>query len=224
MSGNPHRFRPLAGAACLMLAPALNTLGLAFAPWESEPGDRNMLAAMQAAPDRAQLSALLLHYGWLLLVPGLIVMIRAVRGRGVILATLGGALAVTGAIGISGMLLVDFFGLGAVQTIGLDHGTKVYQNLGELWGFHVVAVPAFLGVLVGIPLLALGVVRAGIAPYWIVLALVAGYIGGNLAGNSRAAQVAASVALVLAYGRVSVAFLERQKKSDRARCRTSTGR
>jgi hypothetical protein len=52
----------------------------------------------------------------------------------------------------------------------------------------------------------------------------AGYIGGNLAGNSRAAQVAASVTLVLAYGRVSVTFLERQKKSDRGRCRTSTGR
>jgi hypothetical protein len=176
--GNPAR-RVLATAAGVSLigGAAAFFAGLATSPVATDDSKVAYLASLARDPFQTQLSALLLHYGNLLMGVGLLAVPLLVRGRRGSIATLIGALlGALGLIQMSGALLSDWFHMEIGRALPLEQGAALSdQVLG-----HAAEQLAFNpGPLVSLALVItfVGVARAGVLGWWTIPAIVVGYAG-----------------------------------------------
>jgi hypothetical protein len=166
MLKDPIRFRRALAVASLVLAPMLMILGIVVAPFEETRTDAAYLAVVATDTAGAALSAVLLHFGFLLLVPSVWAMAWLLGDRHPVLGNLGLLFGTLGAIGNSGVVLLDFSDIALVQTLSLADAVRVYEAIDGSWGFGLSAI---LGLpLLGLGLLLLGVAlwRAGELPLW----------------------------------------------------------
>lgn len=192
--GNATSFRRRLAAASLVLAPVLMIAGLVTAPWEDETGSASYLAAVASDPTRAQLSALLLHFGFLLLVPCVWAMAHLLRRRAVVLGNVGLLVGTIGAIGNSGVVLNDYSDVMLVETLPPAQAVELYDHGQSLWGFVISAISGFPLLALGLLLLFVGLWRAGILPLWSLAAVPVGIATG--------AAVVGAVGAVLTFGGV----------------------
>lgn len=141
--------RRYGSAGCLILSPILLTLGLVTIPGTSNEHFDNFVGH----EGLAQVSAVLLHWAWVILIPGIIGLIPIMRGKGLLLGNFAGALAVLGLINWSAFLLIDFFDLALLAELDRDTAERVEGSLdalsGAVFGF---LVPGALMTGVGVPL------------------------------------------------------------------------
>jgi hypothetical protein len=172
-------FRRRLAATSLVLAPVLMIAGLVAAPWEAETGSAGYLAAVAGDPTRAQLSALLLHFGYLLLVPCVWALAHLLRSRAVVLGNVGLLVGTLGAIGNSGVVLNDYADVMLVEKLPQAQAVELYDHGQSLWGFVVAAIAGFPLLVLGLALLFLGLWRAGVLPLWALGAVPAGIAAGS---------------------------------------------
>ncbi|MER7006032.1 hypothetical protein ABT297_23735 [Dactylosporangium sp. NPDC000555] len=168
----PHRFRRLFAAVCLLAAPFFYVAGVLVDP-ALRAGDAAD-GAYGRHPGQVSVSAALLHWSWVLLVPGIIGMIHMVRRRALVFGHVAGAAALLGIVNFSALMLGDYFYARLERQFGPELGSRLADEAlafdGARWGFQV---PGFVGLL-GVLLLGLALAANRQAPWWASAAMVIG--------------------------------------------------
>ncbi|MFF5243327.1 hypothetical protein ACFY3V_03525 [Streptosporangium sp. NPDC000095] len=172
---NPLGFRRWAAGVCLIVAPLIYIAGVVADPALRQGGDTTGVYGRY--PEQVSVSASLLHWSWVLLIPGIIGMIHLIRHRGVVFGHLAGGLALLGVVNFSGLMLGDFFYSRLERALPPAEGAKLaeqaFSDPGATFGFQI---PGFLGLL-GLFLLGLVLAYAGHGPWWAPFAIIAGIFG-----------------------------------------------
>ncbi|WP_214109998.1 hypothetical protein [Acrocarpospora catenulata] len=161
----------MAAGICLIAAPVLYVVGLAADPAIRQGGDT--LGVYGRYPDQVAVSASVLHWSWVLLIPGIIGMIHLIRHRGVLFGHVAGGLALLGVVNFSGLMLGDFF------YVKLEAGMPTAAEGARLAeeAFAAAApgfqIPGFVG-LAGLLLLGLALAYSRRSPWWAPFAMLAG--------------------------------------------------
>ncbi|MEU7004738.1 hypothetical protein [Nonomuraea sp. NPDC046570] len=173
MVSNANSFRRVAAGASLILAPLCLLLGMITDPTEPGPVDPLAYAKNPAAVD---VSATLLHYAWVLFVPGVIGLVHLVRRKGVVLANLVGAVTVIGLINFSSMMISDFFDIALYQALSVEQAHKLMEVAARPAFIFAWQLPGMIGSFLGLVLVAVAYVRAGRAGWWFPAGVLSGII------------------------------------------------
>ncbi len=157
----------MACGLCLLIAPALLLVGGLVDPSDNsgggDEGTRNYLQSLKDDPDGAQLSTALFIVGFALLVIGLIGLVHVIRDRGVVLANIGGALAILGSVFFTALVATTLADLNTAEHLDIETARKLNNDIEDYWAAYVVFIPALLGTFVGLILLGAAVIRSGVA-------------------------------------------------------------
>ncbi|TXK34765.1 hypothetical protein [Nonomuraea sp. C10] len=173
---DPIRFRRLAAGACLIAAPVLYVAGVVLDP-ALRQGGGDTAGVYGRQLEEVSISAAVLHWSWVLLIPGIIGMIDLVRHRAVLLGHVTGGIALLGVVNFSALMLGDYFYARLERSLPPAEGAaladQAFADPGLVFGFQI---PGFAGIL---GLFALGLVLAYCrkAPWWAPFAMVLGIFG-----------------------------------------------
>ncbi|WP_236836683.1 hypothetical protein, partial [Blastococcus sp. KM273129] len=171
----PRVLTRLAGAA-LPLGAAAFAAGILTSPIATGDDRASYLESLGRDPSLTELSAVLLHYGNLLLGVGVLVLPLLVRGRRGWLPTLAGALlSALGLLSTSGALFTDWFHMELARALPIDQAVAISERVlsAPLQQLSFGLAPLLA---LGLPLVVLGLCRAGVLGWWSLGAVVAGTI------------------------------------------------
>ncbi|WP_243074037.1 hypothetical protein [Microbacterium sp. SS28] len=172
-----HTALAVAAGIALLAGPALFFAGLATSPVQNGEDKASYIESLARDPGLTQLSAVLLHYGNLLMGVGVIAFAWLVRGtRGAIPAVIGALIASVALLDNSGSLFADWMHLELGRNLSLEAGASiseaVYSHLAFQLSFGLAPLIA-----VGLIVAAIGLVRAGVIGWWAIPAIVVGQAG-----------------------------------------------
>lgn len=173
MIADASSFRRVAAGASLVLAPLCLLLGMIIDP--TEPGPYDPLAYADN-PAAAGVSATLLHYAWIFFVPGVIGMVHLVRGKGVVLANLAGAVTVLGLINFSALMISDFFDIALFQALPVAQASKLMEEAAQPAMTVAWQIPGMVGSFLGLVLVAVAYAWAGRAGWWFPAGVLVGMV------------------------------------------------
>ncbi|MGY1618525.1 hypothetical protein ACI797_17450 [Geodermatophilus sp. SYSU D00691] len=166
------RFRRIGGGLSLIASGTLVCLSLAMIPFENNT-DAEYL---QVGAEHTQLTlwaAVVLHYGYLLLLPAALTLVHLARRRASRTAIAAMLFAGLGA-GLSGIVAVDFYDVALATTLPADQALQVYEAAGGYGQGALFNLPAVFGLLIGTNLAVFAAWRARAIP---VFPLVLGLVG-----------------------------------------------
>jgi hypothetical protein len=179
-------FRRRVSFACLYAAPVVLGAGVVTAP-AGEPVDH---------PVQTQLSALLLHLGWLLFVPAVLL----VAGRGRRFTRVAAGVAVLALINFSALMVGDSAELAARQVLDAATADRVSETFG---GYPVFAfgwlLPGMVLSLLGLIAVTAGAAVDRLTRWWVPVLAVAG-VAAFLAVPVGPAGLAGPLLLLAAFG------------------------
>jgi hypothetical protein len=166
--------RPSAGLRlrryALIALPVLGGLGVtigAFADPAAGVSGTRMYAAYAEHTDALQVKSLAYHWGYAFWIGTAFVVASMVRGRGVWLANVAGALAFAGMTTLPGLLFGDWVDSAVGQLYGVDGVERVHERMEAVsWGMPIFQLPGIVGLLLALPLAALALNRAGVVRWW----------------------------------------------------------
>lgn len=171
------RWRRRAGVLGLAGAGLITLAGFLVEPWGARPGDLAEYQAFLAHPARAEVAAVLLHFGYLLFVPAAFALLPLAVRRGRRLAHFGIVFAVLGA-GESGILVIDFYNLAISRAIGAQQAVALATHQdGVLSGIALIALPSTIGMALGAILLSFAIWRARVVALWVPVVTTLGMLG-----------------------------------------------
>ncbi|BCJ39579.1 hypothetical protein GCM10010168_92420 [Actinoplanes ianthinogenes] len=158
-------FRRAFGRMCLYAAPLSFAAGMATVP--DADGD------FASDPLMTQVSALLLHLGWVLFVPAVLhLAARANR-----FTQVAAGVTVLALINFSGLMLGDSADLAAHQAYGPETAKRVSETLGTYSSFAFGwAMPGMVLTLLGLIAVAVGTAVSGAARWWHAAMVAAGVV------------------------------------------------
>jgi hypothetical protein len=173
-----NNFRRTAAGLCLIAGPLVTLISGLVTPWEENETTAAYLQAMGENPTRAQISALLLYFGFLLTAVGVFGIIHLLRHRAVVLGHVAGVFAVWGWVTFPGLLVSDFYDLSLAQWSNRQAAITIFDRADGYIGSAIMGIPVLLGV---IALVFLGVAlwRARVAPLWVPVVLLLGLAIGS---------------------------------------------
>lgn len=182
-----------------LVAGVITLAGMLATPWESSTETADYLTTIGSNATQGQIAALLLHFGYMALVPAFFGVYWLCREHGGKLRAVGGVLAVFGAIGLPGLLAVDFYAIALYENLSIQQAVKVEEAVGDLPGSAILAMSAVLPMMVGGVLLFVAAYRARVLPLWmpIVLGLTT---FGPMAGDPVLAIFTGAGVLVIGVG------------------------
>jgi hypothetical protein len=182
-------------------------------PFESDDGAQ--LSVIAQHPDRWYWFALLTLVGSMLIVPALIGIVSLLRERAPLAAYVGGTLAVLGALVSIGdsleQLIIWQMGAG-----GADHAamTALLARLDNATGLETIFNVGGLAVVLGPVILAIGLIRARIVPWWsavcLPIAMVVNIVG--FGAQSRTILAVSCVILLGAFAPLAAALSGREER------------
>jgi hypothetical protein len=196
------RFRRRAAGYAALLSGALVFVSMLMIPFDSV-GSREYLQSNADHPAQIRWAAVVLHYGFLLLIPAILGMTHLARYGARRLANTGLVLGILGS-GLSGIIAVDYYDLALAQNLPMDQAVKVYEAAGDTAGAApaLIAVPSVFGILLGCVLSTVALRRAGFTSWLPVGVMAAGWVvfflGANhwVVGATGTGLIAAATALV----------------------------
>ncbi|GGS92717.1 hypothetical protein GCM10010156_58720 [Planobispora rosea] len=203
---SPDTFRRRAAGVSLVLAPLCLLLGMIVDPLTA--GADETLGYAQN-PVATGISATLLHYAWVLWVPGVIGLVHLVRGKGVVLANVAGAVTVLGLINFSSLMIADFFDIVLYRRLPEEQATTILQEAAQPAMVIAWQVPGMIGSLSGLIAVAVAYARAGHAGWWFPAGVPVGmvvWIAGTRAGIPLLAYTGPAI-LLLVFGIVGTAMI-----------------
>jgi hypothetical protein len=204
---NTNTFRRRAAGVSLLLAPVSLLLGMIIDP--TPKGGQTEGLAYAAHPGAMGLAATLLHYCWVLLVPGVIALLHLVRERGRVLGDIAAVVAVLGLIDMSALTLVDFFESAAYRALPVDQAQALIDASATpalIFGWQL---PGMIGTLLGLILTGLAVARAKVAGWWFPAGIVLGFVVFVVGAQSGTLLLglAGPVILVVTFGSMGLALI-----------------
>ncbi|BDI23416.1 hypothetical protein [Herbiconiux sp. L3-i23] len=155
------------GGVALIAAPLLLMGGALTSPPQTAPGQAGYIESLAADPAVSLLSANLFHYGWVAFALGALATIALVTGRrGRVWVRIAAVVLAFGAIQMSGLLLSDWFLIGAGNALPIDQAVAVDTAAKESSAL-VWLITAQVGTLLAVPALTLGLARARVLSWWI---------------------------------------------------------
>ena len=124
------RFRRRAMGAAAVVGGLLTAAGFAATVRETGPEKLAYLDSLVVDPLRSQVAAVLLHYGYMGIVPMLLALAAMTRSRWRIGGNIGLALSLPGAFAVTGMLVTDFYDLAIRQSLPAEQAVGV-SNAGR---------------------------------------------------------------------------------------------
>jgi hypothetical protein len=192
-------FRRWALVVLPLVAAALIVAGVFLDP-DIDASGRELAEEYADNPGVTQLSALSFHFAFVAWAPLVFALVGLVRGRGAWLANVAAILAVLGATTLPGFLIVDFYDIAIIDTVGGDAYDEITDRLEELPGATVIFVTGFLGHLLCLPVALFAAWRGGVVPLWTPLVITAATIAAQVV------QPFGSGLLLLAVGMVALAY------------------
>jgi hypothetical protein len=175
-----NNFRRTVVGLCLIAGPLVVLIGGLVTPWEENETKAAYLQALAESSTRAQISALLLYFGFLLIAVSVFGILHLLRHRAVVLGHVAGALAVWGWVTFPGLLISDFYDLSLAQWSNRQEAIAISDRAEGYVGSAVMGIPVLLGGI-GMVLLGVALWRARFAPLWVpavlLLALAIGFFG-----------------------------------------------
>jgi hypothetical protein len=190
------RFDRIATGLCMLLAGPLILAGLLTSVWESGDSVSAALRAYLVDPARSEVSAVLLHFGYLLLLPTALGLAMVSHGAPRLRAA-GLVAAVLGLSTLPGLLIIDFYDLALVAVLPLEQAARVEEQVGGYAGTLVIFLPTMFGIASSFVLLAAAAWRAGFAPWWSAVALGTGLLALTLIRSGGLPVVTVAAALLL---------------------------
>ncbi|GIH97106.1 hypothetical protein ACFFMN_19855 [Planobispora siamensis] len=218
---DPDAFRRWAAGVSLVLAPLCLLLGMIVDPLEAGGND---VLGYARNPAATGISATLLHYAWVLWIPGVIGLVHLVRERGVVLANVAGAATVIGLVNFSSLMIADFFDIVLYQRLPAEQATAILQDAAQPAMVAAWQIPGMAGSFVGLVLVAVAYARAGHAGWWFPAGTLAGiaiWLAGAGGGNAPLGY-AGPVVLLAVFGVVGVAMVRMTAEEWRPVRRLST--
>ncbi|SEP15840.1 hypothetical protein [Trujillonella endophytica] len=196
-SGN--RFRRIGGGLSLLASGTLVCASLAMIPYESSTDE----AYLQTGIDHTGnvlWAAVVLHYGYLLLLPAALTLIRLGRRRMPRTATTAMVLAGLGA-GLSGIVAIDFYAVALATELPRDEALRLYEVSEGYVQSSLITLPAVLGVVLGTCVALFVAWRARAIPVAPMVLGIAGWVGfaGFAGGTWLPTATTALVAVALAW-------------------------
>ena len=189
------RLARITSGLCLAGAGAIIFAGNLATPWVGSSATAATMRAYLAHPMQAQVAAVLLHFGYLLLVPAAFTLARLARRGARRLSYAGLVLSVLGA-GLSGLLVADFE-LGVAQHLPLNTAVRVYDATSQYGlGAGLIARTTTLGAVIGLVLLASAAWRAGWVSWWTAAVILAGWVVAFVSETLLLAGVGAGLVFV----------------------------
>ena len=168
-------FRRTMVGLCLIAGPLVVLIGGLVANWEENDTKAAYLQALAESPTRAQTSAVLLSFGFVLVAVGIFGIIHLLRHRAVLLGHVAGVLAVWGWVTFPGLLISDFYDLSLAQWSNRQEAISISDRAENYVGSAVMGVPVLFG-MIGLLLLGVALWRARFAPVWVPAVLLFGWI------------------------------------------------
>jgi hypothetical protein len=200
MLSDPRRFSRTVAAVALILAPVITLAGMLATPWEKEATTASYHDALAAHPGQAQLAALLLHFGYLLLLPAALGVMHLARRSTPKLAHVGGVLAVIGLSTLPGLLVTDYYDLALAQALPRSQSVAIADSAGSGWEVAVLLATTIAPMFFGLVTLMVAAFRAGVVRFWAPIAVAVGWILPFASGTgivpASAGAVLIGVALV----------------------------
>jgi hypothetical protein len=157
-----------------VLAGAFAVLG-AYADPAAGLSGAEMQALYTANPGPLQFKSLGFHWSYAFwFVPALLIA-PYVRGKGAWLANVTAFLGFVGISTMPGLLMADWFDSAIGQAVGAEGHAAVVERLDAMWGVPVMILPGTICLALALPLSAVTLIRAGLARWWALAAVVAGF-------------------------------------------------
>jgi hypothetical protein len=201
-------FRRMACGLCLMVAPALLLVAEIVDPSSGDSSDRKHLQSLVDNVHRVELSVALSMVGFALLAIGLVGLVHVIRGRGVTLANIGGALSIIGVIFFVALVSFSLADLNSAVHLGTGPADKLNDTLDDYWPSYVLLVPAIAGTSVGFLLLGAAVIRSRVAHIAAgILVIVGTLLVFGSGGNSDVVGAIGDAALLGGFGMAGLRIL-----------------
>jgi hypothetical protein len=157
----------------LIAAGVLITAGELTTPAGSTGNTTEQINAFVDAPAMTQLSAVLFHFGYLLVIPGIVGMLGLTRLHATRMSHAGAVLAFVGFASLAGNAVLDLVTLSAGQELGTEAAAEYLDATQSLGGALPFIIPAFLGSFLGLALLVIALGRTGeVAWVWVAVTIV----------------------------------------------------
>ena len=170
---------PIAGGA-LIAGSLLYVAGMATSPGAVSVEPADYIASLARDPGQTTLSAMLLHYGNMALALAWLAAPALVRGRKGRMGTIAGALlSAIGLVTVTGFVLYDYW-TGAIGRL-LDAGTalELFETVAADPGLISVGLLTLFG-LVGPVIAYVGLARAGVTGWWLLVPAVGSLVGSAI--------------------------------------------
>ena len=200
------RFRRTVLGLCLIAGPLVAWIGGLVPQWETEETTAAYLQTLAESPVRAEVSAVLLYFGFLLTAVGIFGMIHLLRHRAVVLGHVGAVLAVWGWVTLPGLLVTDFYDLSLAEYGNRQDAIAISENAGNYVGGVILGIPVLLG-MVGLVLLGLALWRANLVPAWVPVLLLANVIQNFVAPQGAVSWAVGTATWLIALGYVGLKIL-----------------
>lgn len=168
------RFRRIGGALSLIVSGTLVCASLLMIPWENQTDE----AYLQTGVDHQGpilWAMVVLHYGYLLLLPAALTLVHLARHRARRTALAAMVLAGLGA-GLSGLVALDAYDVALANALPMHEALRVYGIAGGYGQGAFIALPSVVGLAVGINLAVFAAWRARAVPLAAVLLNVVGWV------------------------------------------------
>ena len=167
------RFDRRATGLSMLAAGPLILAGMLTSVWEQDDSLASYLQTYLVDPGRSQLSAVLLHFGYLLLLPALLGLAMVTR-KAPRLRAAGLLFGIPALATLPGILIIDFYDMALAQTLPLEDAVAVAEKVGEYPGTLLFFLPTMVGLVLSFVLLGIAAGRVGFVPWWSAALLVVG--------------------------------------------------
>lgn len=167
--------------AAPVLAGALAVVGSAADP-AAGIADEELYRLYAANPGPLQVKSLALHWSYAFWIAPALLIAPYVRGRGAVLATVTAFLGFAGMTTLPGLLFSDWYDSAIGQLYGVEGNLAVTAQMESMWGVPVFTAPGLAGLVLALPLTALTLWRAGLARWWALLPVLAGFAAFTFSG------------------------------------------
>ncbi|WP_329092590.1 MULTISPECIES: hypothetical protein [unclassified Streptosporangium] len=167
-------FRRIASGVLLIVAPLLQAIAVILDPgtW----GDEREAVSFGENPALAQVQSVMYHWAYLLMALAALSLLHVMRRRAVVFGHIAGPLTILGYINLSGLLMSDPVEWWLGQRNPPEQAQRILDEMldlpGVVFGFQM---PWLFFAIFGMPVLLLGVWRAGFAHWWVPLVVLIGY-------------------------------------------------
>ena len=203
-------FRRMASGLLLLIGPAMILVASILDPAAAEEDQTaGYYRALVDDPDRTQLAAALYVWGFALTAIGIVGLVHVIRRRGVVLANIGGALALIGMILFPVIWSTLLHDLNHGEHLGLPTAERLSEDFteGDYWATLAVFIPAYAGTVIGFVLLGSAIIRSKVAHLAAGVLIIVGILVIVVGEESKAMNIAGNVLLLAGWGLVGLKLL-----------------